>query len=75
MLTIRRGLADGTIDVIASDYAPEPRKTGIAGFRAFLPLCSGLVLDGTLSAKQLKEKLYFNPKRIIESGGCNLTKY
>ncbi len=65
ILAIKRGLADGTIDVIASDYAPEPRITGIAGFRAFLPLCYGLVLDGTINIAQLKEKLYFNPKKII----------
>lgn len=65
VLAIKNGLADGTIDVIASDYAPEPKKTGIAGFRAFLPLCYGLVLDGTITIKQLKEKLHLNPKRII----------
>lgn len=66
VLAIKRGLTDGTIDVIASDYAPEPRITGIAGFRSFLPLCYGLVLDNTLSLKQLKEKLFLNPKKIIE---------
>ncbi len=64
---IKEGLADGTIDVIASDYAPLPRKTGIAGFKSFIPLSYGLVLDGTLTEKQLKEKLYLNPKKIIES--------
>ncbi|MCX6789436.1 MAG: hypothetical protein NTZ42_02395 [Candidatus Gribaldobacteria bacterium] len=69
---IKQGLADGTIDAIASDYAPEPRITGIAGFRSFLPLCHGLVLQGTLSEKQLKEKLFLNPKKIIESGGHKL---
>jgi len=72
VLAIKEGLADGTIDVIASDYAPIPRKTGIAGFRSFLPLSYGLVLEGTLSEKQLKEKLFLNPKKIIESGGYKL---
>jgi len=72
VLAIRQGLADGTIDVIASDYAPEPRITGIAGFRSFIPLCYGLVLQGVLSEKQLKEKLFLNPKKIIESSGYNL---
>ncbi len=43
---IKEGLSDGTIDVIASDYAPLPRKTGIAGFRSLLPLSYGLVLEG-----------------------------
>lgn len=65
VLAIRQGLADGTIDAIASDYAPEPRITGIAGFRSFLPLCHGLVLQGVLLEAQLKEKLFLNPKKII----------
>ncbi len=65
VLAIRQGLADGTIDIIASDYAPEPRITGIAGFRSFSPLCYGLVLDKTISKQQLKEKIYLNPKKII----------
>lgn len=68
LIALRRGLADGTIDVIASDYAPLPRKTGIAGFRAFLPFCCGLVLSRVLTPRQLKEKIYLNPKKIIESG-------
>jgi len=72
ILAIKKGLSDGTIDVIASDYAPLPRKTGIAGFRSFLPLSYGLVLEGVLSEKQLKEKLYINPKKIIESSGYKL---
>lgn len=69
ILAIKQGLADGTIDVIASDYAPEPRKTGISGFSSFLPLSYGLVIEGILSEKQLKEKLFINPKKIIESTG------
>jgi dihydroorotase len=66
---VKKGLKDGTIDAISSDYAPLPRITGMAGFRAFLPLSYGLVLAGVLSEKQLKEKLFINPKKIIESGG------
>ncbi|MBU4298998.1 hypothetical protein KJ636_03065 [Patescibacteria group bacterium] len=75
LVAIRQGLADGTIDVIVSDYSPLPRKTGIAGFRSFFPLCYGLVLSGVLTPQQLKEKIYLNPQKIIESGGqkINLT--
>lgn len=62
---IKKGLADGTIDVIASDYAPEPRITGIAGFTSFVPLSYGLVLSKVLTEKQLKEKLYEKPLQII----------
>lgn len=72
MIAIKKGLTDGTIDVIASDYAPPPRKTGIAGFKSFIPLTYGLVLEGTLSIKQLKEKLFVNPKGIIENGDYRL---
>jgi len=72
ILAIREGLFDATIDVVASDYAPLPRQTGIAGFKAFVPLSYGLVLDGVLTENQLKEKLYLNPKKIIESGGCEI---
>jgi dihydroorotase len=68
IVAIKEGLADGTIDVIASDYAPLPRKTGIASFGSFIPLAYSLVLERTLSIKQLKEKLFVNPKKIIESG-------
>jgi len=63
---IRQGLADGTIDIIASDYAPLPRQTGIANWPAFLALSYGLVLHGVLTKQQLKEKLFLNPKRIID---------
>lgn len=64
---VKRGLADGTIDCIASDYAPIPRPkmTGFASFDSFISLCYGLVLDGTLSESQLKEKIYSNPLKII----------
>ena len=75
ILAIKEGLADGTIDVIASDYAPLPRKTGIAGFRSFLPLSYGLVLEGILTKIQLKEKLFLNPKKIIRKGGYKLKLY
>jgi len=72
ILAIKEGLSDGTIDVIASDYAPEPRETGIAGFKSFIPLSYGLVVEGVITQKQLKEKLYTNPKKIIKDGGYKL---
>lgn len=68
------GLQDGTIDVIASDHAPhdDPLKNGLRGLRTLVPLAFGLVLKGFLTEKQLKEKLYLNPKKIIESGEYKL---
>lgn len=62
---IKKGLADGTIDVIASDYAPLPRITGIAGFSSLIPLSYGLVLSKVLTEEQLKEKLSINPLKIL----------
>jgi hypothetical protein len=44
----------------------------IPSFRAFIPLCYGLVLEGVLSEEQLKEKLFLNPKKIIEKGEYQL---
>jgi len=73
---IRRGLAIGAIDVIASDYAPLPRPkgTGFASFLSFIPLSYGLVLDGTLTLEQLKEKIHTNPLKIIASGNPTLLR-
>lgn len=62
---IEQGLADGTIDVIASDYAPKPRKTGIASYESFLPLSYGLVRRGVLTEEMLWKKLSENPAKII----------
>lgn len=72
VMAVREGLRDRTIDVIASDYAPLPRVTGIAGFHSFIPLSYGLVLERILTEDQLKEKIYINPKKIIESSGYKL---
>ncbi len=65
---IKEALADGTIDCIASDYAPvaRPKGTGFASFASFLPLCYGLVLEKILTPKQLKAKIHDNPLKIIQ---------
>ncbi len=68
IIAIKEGLSDGTIDVIASDYAPIPRKSGVADFHSFLPLSYGLISEGILTKNQLKEKLLLNPKKIIAQG-------
>lgn len=66
---IKEALADGTIDCISSDYAPipRPRGTGFASFLSFIPLCYGLVFDGTLTKRQLKSKIHDNPLKIIHN--------
>lgn len=59
------GVQDGTIDCIASDYAPLPRKTGFAGASTFYPLCLGLVERGIITNRRLEELIYLNPQKII----------
>ena len=66
---VKEALKDGTIDCIASDYAPVPRPkgTGFASFESFISLSYGLVLQKVLTHKQLKAKFHDNPLKIIRS--------
>ena len=67
-------LADGTIDMIATDHAPHSEEeksrgfakslNGIVGLETAFPvLYTGLVLHGLLSAEQLIELMAFSPRR------------
>lgn len=73
---VMKGLADGTIDVIATDHAPHhiddknvefnSAAFGISGFETALPLCiTNLIQTGTLTYKQLVEKICYNPSKIL----------
>lgn len=73
---IKRGLNDGTIDVIATDHAPhsydekqvefQTAPFGIVGLETALGLSiSGLVRPGVISLYQLVEKLAVNPRTIL----------
>lgn len=73
---IKRGLADGTIDCIASDHAPhapEEKETefdaapfGITGLETCLSLClQELVVPKVLSLTQLIDKLSYRPAAIL----------
>ncbi len=72
---VREGLADGTIDAIASDHAPHARTdkevefdyaaTGIVGLETSLGLSLSLVQDGVLTLPKLIEKMAINPARIL----------
>jgi dihydroorotase len=66
---ILEGLSDGTIDIISTDYAPEPRPkgTGIADYRNFINSCVALVRDGVLSEYQLIQKVSTNPGNVIKN--------
>lgn len=76
------GLADGTIDVIATDHAPHSRlekdlefdqaANGIIGLETSLPLTMELVRQGVLSAAGMVELLSVNPARILGVEGGDL---
>ena len=77
---IRQGLADGTIDVIATDHAPHSSRekavefnkaaNGIIGLETAVSLGLKLVQEGVLSLTELIEKMTIAPARILglESG-------
>jgi len=75
---IRKGLADGTIDVIATDHAPhstiekevefDRAANGIIGLETSVSLSLKLVEEGILKIEELVEKMSTNPARILGLG-------
>jgi len=75
---IRRGLADGTIDAIATDHAPHHRDEkvcefdkaafGIVGLETMLPLSLELVRRGYLDLSRMIDALSTQPARILGIG-------
>lgn len=73
---IRQGLADGTIDAIASDHAPhtsieklvefDRAANGIVGLETALALALKLVHEGVLPLSRLVELMARNPAQIID---------
>jgi dihydroorotase len=74
-LAIRRGLADGTIDCIATDHAPhapeekgaglEKAPNGIIGLETAVSVSLSLVEEGILSLTGLIAKMASIPARIL----------
>lgn len=73
-LALLEGLADGTIDMIATDHAPHSAEEkakglaqsafGIVGLETAFPLLyTGLVREGVLTLEKLVELLAVNPRR------------
>ena len=70
-----RGLADGTIDVIATDHAPHSDRekavgfneaaNGVIGLETAVSLGLKLVQEGVISLTELIEKMSSNPARIL----------
>jgi dihydroorotase len=80
---IKEGLADGTIDAIASDHAPhsieekevefDAAPPGVIGVETLLPLTlTHLVSPGTISMERAVELLSSNPARILDVPGGSL---
>jgi dihydroorotase len=75
MHAVRQGLADGTIDVIASDHAPhtsiekdlefDQAANGMIGLETSLPLSLQLVEMGLLDMGGLIARMSLNPARIL----------
>lgn len=72
---IKEGLADGTIDAIATDHAPhsilekdiefEYAANGLIGLESAVPLILSLVREGVLTPLQAVAKVTCNPARIL----------
>ncbi|MBC2696565.1 MAG: dihydroorotase [Desulfobacteraceae bacterium] len=72
---ILEGLADGTIDVIATDHAPhsyiekevefDKAANGIIGLETSVSLSLKLVRDGVISLTGIVEKMSTNPAKIL----------
>ena len=77
MLAIRKGLADGTIDMIATDHAPHSKEekekpftqapSGIIGLETALPLAiTNLVNEKVLDLSKLVELMSLNPAKLYK---------
>ncbi|UCG78107.1 MAG: dihydroorotase [Nitrospirota bacterium] len=72
---IKRGLSDGTIDVIATDHAPhhqdeklcefDKAAPGISGLETALSMSLGLVVQGVLDMNGLVSKMSLSPASIL----------
>ncbi|MGQ9511888.1 dihydroorotase [Thermodesulfitimonas sp.] len=79
---LKEGLADGTIDVIATDHAPHAREEkevefdaapfGMVGLETAVGLAMALVREGVLTLPQLAAKLTINPARLLGLAGGSL---
>jgi len=79
---IRAGLADGTLDAIATDHAPHSQlekevefdlaANGIIGLETAVPLALALVREGVIDARRFVELLSASPARILGVPGGSL---
>jgi len=82
VLACREGLADGTIDAIATDHAPHAMHEkdleftvappGLLGFETAFAVVMDLVRRSELSPLELMRRMSTNPARIIDRPGGSL---
>ncbi|MBI3183089.1 MAG: dihydroorotase [Myxococcales bacterium] len=79
---VRQGLADGTIDAVATDHAPhgildkqcefDRAANGVVGLETALPLALALVRAGVLTPERLAAVLSFGPAEAFRLPGGHL---
>lgn len=79
-----RGIADGTIDVLATDHAPHTRQekanfetapNGVIGLETLLPVSyTNLVRAGHIDIFRLFEMLVYNPASILHTRANHLAE-
>jgi len=72
---VAAGLADGTIDAIASDHAPQDQDSkrvpfaqaaaGVVGLETLLPISLGLYHDGSMPLLDVIDRLTLRPATIL----------
>jgi dihydroorotase len=80
----RAGLADGTLDAIATDHAPHAQHEkeleftvappGMIGLETAVAVVLELVRNGTISPLELVRRLSTNPARILRRPGGDLAE-
>lgn len=83
-LAVIAGLADGTIDAIATDHAPHDQESkrvpmdsasfGIVGLETMLPLSLNLVTQGIMSLREVIAAMTYKPADIIHVNAGRLQK-
>ena len=81
---VREGLADGTIDAVATDHAPhslvekdlefDAAMNGIVGLETAFAVCMDLVRRGALSERRLVEALTAGPARAFRLSAGTLSR-
>jgi dihydroorotase len=81
---LREGLADGTIDAVATDHAPhspvekelefDAAMNGIVGLETAFSVCLELVRKGVLPERRLVEALTVGPARAFGLGAGTLSR-